>query len=106
MCRLAGSISLVSGGVRGGGRTQVGADFQCFVVVIVATLRGGEGGVPVQGVDLLGDVAGRLWGVNAARVLLKALVELEEGVVDGFGGEAFVVGVVCGEPVAGGGEGL
>lgn len=90
----------------GGRGTQVGADFQSLVVVIVATLRGGEGGIPVQGVDLLGDVTGRLWRVDAARVLLEALVEFEEGVVDGFGGEALVVGGVCGEPVAGGGEGL
>jgi hypothetical protein len=94
--------------VRGWGRgTKVGADFQNAVIVVaVATLRRGEGGVPVQGVDLLGDVAGRLRGVDAARVLLEALVELEEGVVDGFGGEAFVVGGVGGEPGAGGGEGL
>jgi len=51
--------------------------------------------IQVQLVDLLGDVPVRLRRVDAVRVLLQRLVQPEQRLVDGPGGEAAIVRCCC-----------
>jgi len=55
-----------------------------LVVAVAVIIIGGECRVPVELIDLLGNVARGLWRVDASGVLLQLLVEFEEGILDGL----------------------